>query len=187
MPIDFSFRRKSLSKLTPLTGVYVLCDLDETPIYVGQSVDGIRSRVQRHLTSARSDIIANRQIDVWEIAWVWAYPVEGKASIGTLEACLFHKFHALSKLFNGSIPSIPDDAKFVPDPSQRIQVLPDEEIEFRKDPAQRLPRQAIQYASIVSHFVTVKNSVEISRAMEAHFERLARYQSLLLRSTDIQA
>ena len=45
------------------------------PIYVGQSVDGIRSRVNRHLTSARSDIIANRQIDVWEIAWVWAYPV----------------------------------------------------------------------------------------------------------------
>ena len=30
--------------------------------------DGIRSRVARHLTSARSDIIANRQIDVWEIA-----------------------------------------------------------------------------------------------------------------------
>jgi hypothetical protein len=62
--------------LTNKIGCYVLCDLDEVPIYVGQSVDGIRARVRRHLTSARSDIIANRQIDVWEIAYVWAYPVE---------------------------------------------------------------------------------------------------------------
>ena len=52
---------------------------------MGQSVDGIRSRVNRHLTSARSDSIANRQIDVWEIAWVWAYPVKDKAEIGVLE------------------------------------------------------------------------------------------------------
>ena len=38
-------------------GCYVLCDLDQVPIYVDQSVDGIRSRVNRHLTSARSDIM----------------------------------------------------------------------------------------------------------------------------------
>lgn len=67
----------------------MLCDLDEVPIYVGQSVDGIRSRVNCHLTSARSDIIANRQIDVWEIAWVWAYPVEDKAQINSVEDALF--------------------------------------------------------------------------------------------------
>jgi hypothetical protein len=70
--------------LTNEIGCYVLCDLDRAPIYVGQSVDGIRSRVNRHLTSARSDIIANRQIDVWEIAWVGAYPVKDKAEIGVL-------------------------------------------------------------------------------------------------------
>src|SRR5580692_1716353 len=74
MAIDLSFRRKAVRTLTNEIGCYVLCDLDQVPIYVGQSVDGIRSRVNRHLTSARSDIIANRQIDVWEIAWVWAYP-----------------------------------------------------------------------------------------------------------------
>jgi hypothetical protein len=70
MAIDLTFRRKAVRTLTNEIGCYVLCDLDQAPIYVGQSVDGIRSRVNRHLTSARSDIIANRQIDVWEIAWV---------------------------------------------------------------------------------------------------------------------
>jgi hypothetical protein len=49
----------------------LLCalELDQVPIYIGQLVDGVRSRVNRHLTSARSDAIANRQIDVWEVAW----------------------------------------------------------------------------------------------------------------------
>jgi Uri superfamily endonuclease len=61
MAIDMAFRRKAVSKLTQAIGVYVLCDLDHVPIYVGQSVEGIRSRVRRHLTSARSDIIANRR------------------------------------------------------------------------------------------------------------------------------
>lgn len=68
MAIDFNFRKQAVKALTNETGVYILSDLDDVPIYVGQSTDGIRSRVARHLTSARSDIIANRQIDVWEIA-----------------------------------------------------------------------------------------------------------------------
>ena len=49
-----------MQSLTNEIGVYVLCDLDQAPIYVGQSTDGARARVRRHLTSARSDIIANR-------------------------------------------------------------------------------------------------------------------------------
>jgi len=68
------YRKSAVTRLTNQIGVYVLCDLDNVPIYVGQSTDGIRARVQRHLTSARSDVIANRQIDVWEVAYVRAYP-----------------------------------------------------------------------------------------------------------------
>src|SRR5215472_17955285 len=102
--IDMAFRRRAVSTLTSSVGVYILCDLDRVPIYVGQSTDGIRARVNRHLTSARSDIIANRQIDVWEIAWVWAYPVKNKAEISALENALFHEFHPKSALMNGKVP-----------------------------------------------------------------------------------
>src|SRR5579864_1020917 len=100
------FRRKAVRTLTNQIGCYVLCDLDQVPIYVGQSVDGIRARVNRHLTSARSDIIANRQVDVWEIAWVWAYPTDG-AGIPALEDALFHEFHPKSALMNGKTPRMP--------------------------------------------------------------------------------
>jgi excinuclease UvrABC nuclease subunit len=48
-----------MKTLTNTIGVYALCGLDGVPIYVGQSKDRIRARVRRHLTFARSDIIAN--------------------------------------------------------------------------------------------------------------------------------
>ena len=150
------------------------------PIYVGQSVDGIRSRVNRHLTSARSDIIANRQIDVWEIAFVWAYPVRVKAEIGPLESALFHQFHGESALMNGKVPQKPESSFVVPKPAQVVQVMTDAEIAEKKDPALRLPRQAEHYSQIVGHFLAVKNSREIAGAIQAHFERLQKYHASLL-------
>ena len=179
MAIDLDFRRRALRQLTNSIGCYALCDLDAVPIYVGQSVDGIRARVNRHLTSARSDIIANRQVDVWEIAWVWAYPTEHKRDIAALEDALFHHFHARSPLMNGKVPPTASGTA-VPEPSQRIQVMADQEIAEKRDPALRLPRQAEHYSQIVGHFLAVKNSREIALAIEAHFVRLAAYHRSLL-------
>jgi hypothetical protein len=177
---DFSFRKNAVRQLTNSIGVYALCDLDNTPIYVGQSTDGIRARVARHLTSARSDIIANRQIDVWEIAWVWAYPVATRAEIGPLEAKLYHHFDPISQLMNGTVPIRPSPFSDAPEPSQRVQVMSDREIHEKRDPVQRLPRQAAHYAQIVGHFLAVKESRQIARAMGAHFQRLSKYHSILL-------
>lgn len=181
MAIDLAFRRRAVRTLTPRIGCYVLCDLDEVPIYVGQSVDGIRSRVNRHLTSARSDIIANRQVDVWEIAWVWTYPVDNRDHIEPLERALYHRFNDESPLMNGSIPLRPIGAEaLAPVRDQRVQVMADAEIAEKRDPALRLPRQAEHYSQIVGHFLAVKNSPEIARAIQAHFARLQRYHHELL-------
>lgn len=180
MAIDMAFRRKAIRKLTNEIGVYVLCDLDHVPIYVGQSTDGIRARVLRHLTSARSDIIANRQIDVWEIAWVWAFPVSNRAEIGALEDALFYEYDPKSALMNGKVPKKPIKKVKIPKPSQVVQVMRDDEIAEKKDPALRLPRQAEHYSQIVGHFLAVKNSKEIARAIDSHFERLSKYHRSLL-------
>ncbi|HEV2366175.1 MAG TPA: GIY-YIG nuclease family protein [Caulobacteraceae bacterium] len=173
--------------MTNEIGCYALCDLDEVPIYVGQSIDGIRSRVLRHLTSARSDIIANRQIDVWEIAWVWAYPVASRAEIPPLENALFHAFHRCSPLMNGKTPPLPPIGFRIPDPSQKVRVMDEGEVEEKRDPALRLPRQAEHYSQIVGHFLAVKNSREIAGAIQAHFDRLQRYHRRLLNlATDVE-
>ena len=67
-----------------------------------------------------------------------------------------------------------------PKPFQKIQVMTDGEITDKQDPVQRLPRQAAHYSQIVGHFLAVKNSKQIARAMSAHFERLAKYHQTLL-------
>src|SRR5437879_13923370 len=128
MAINLQFRRLAVRTLTNQIGCYVLCDLDGVPLYVGQSRDGIRARVARHLTSARSDIIANRQIDVWEIAYVWAYPVNSPTEISPLEDALFHAFHPKSALMNGRVPPLPSDPIEIPEPAQIVQVMADREI-----------------------------------------------------------
>jgi hypothetical protein len=181
LPVDFfQFRKKAVSTLTAKIGVYVLCDLDNVPIYVGQSTEGIRQRVRRHLTSARSDVIANRQIDVWEIAFVWEYPARDKEEMDLLEAALFHQFDPQSRLMNGTTPPIPSSTVTIPSPARIVQIMSDSEIEERKDPEQRLQRQASHYAQIVGHFLVVKNSKQIARAMDAHFERLKKYHAVML-------
>jgi hypothetical protein len=136
------------------------------------------------LTSARSDIIANRQIDVWEIAWVWVYPLATKEELGPLEARLYHHFNPRSQLMNGTVPPVPISLESIPEPSQKVQVMSETEILAKRDPVQRLPRQAAHYAQIVGHFLEVKDSKQIAGAMAAHFQRLARYHQTLLGIAD---
>ena len=172
-----------MKTLTNAIGVYALCDLDGVPIYVGQSKDGIRARVRRHLTSARSDIIANRQIDPWEIAFVQAFPVEEVADIPKLEASLFAKFHKEKPLMNGSIPVVHGRVlKRLPRPTETVQMLPNDEIRVRKDPALRLPRQIEHIGRLVDHILTVKDSPQLRRSLAAHFDRLDAYREAFLKA-----
>ena len=173
-PPSIEYRQKAFDRITNDIGVYAICDLNAVPLYVGQSTDGIRNRVRRHLTSARSDVIANRQVDIWEAAYVWAWPAP-LADIAGLEAVMFHRFNAQSPLMNGSIPLLPSTVPPAREPAQIIQIMSDEEIAARRQPAARLPRQIEHYGRLVDHFLTVKDSRQISLSMHAHFSRLSRY------------
>jgi hypothetical protein len=97
-----------------------------------------------------------------------------------LEALLYHHFDPQSQLMNGTVPPHPGPIITVPEPAQKIQVMSDTEIAEKRDPVQRLPRQAGHYAQIVGHFLAVKESKQIARAISAHFQRLAKYHQMLL-------
>jgi hypothetical protein len=111
---------------------------------------------------------------------VWTYPVATKEEVDPLEALLYHSFNPQSQLINGTVPAMPPSLDHIPEPSQKVQVMSDAEILAKRDPVQRLPRQAAHYAQIVGHFLEVKDSKEIARAMAAHFQRLERYHQTLL-------
>ncbi len=168
------FRHQRLFELTDSAGVYALCDLDQIPIYVGQSKDGIRSRVRRHLTSAPSDVIANRQIDVWEVAYVWAWPLDNEPMLDVVESTLFHQFDGQSRLMNGTVPPKPERKIQLPEMAS-LQVLPDEEISLRRQPRQRFPRQAQQVSLLLDYILETFDKPHLRRSLHAHFERLERY------------
>lgn len=173
------FRSRAVRTLTSDIGVYGLVDLDGVPLYIGQSVDGIRARVQRHLTSARSDIIANRQIDIWEVAEVWAWPTQNRDDINDLEAALFAHYDAISPLMNGSIPIARSHLK-ITEPQQVVAVITPDERDRRLQPAIRLPRQIEHYQRLVDYILVVKDAPHLRRSVDAHYSRLSRYHANFL-------
>lgn len=176
-PAGQRFRSVSLKAVTSAIGVYALCDLDQTPVYVGKSVAGIGPRVRRHLTSARSDVIANRFIDVWEIAWVWAWPTESREHALYLEAHLFHEFDGRSRLMNGSIPRVVAGVPPRVPERQVVQIMPEHLIAERRKPLMRLPRQIAHYQQLVDYLLSVKDEAHVRRSLATHFARLSRYHT----------
>ncbi|WP_237113471.1 GIY-YIG nuclease family protein [Mycobacteroides abscessus] len=56
-------------------GVYAFFDYDGEPIYVGQTHEQLSTRLNRHLTNQRTDAVAMRILDIFEVAEVRMWPV----------------------------------------------------------------------------------------------------------------
>jgi hypothetical protein len=56
-------------------GCYAFYDYDGEPIYVGQTNEKLRVRVKRHLTNQRTDAVAMRILDVFEVAELELWPL----------------------------------------------------------------------------------------------------------------
>ncbi len=55
-------------------GVYLFTDYDGEPIYVGQTKEKLRTRIRRHLTNQRTDAVAMRVLDPFEVAEIEMWP-----------------------------------------------------------------------------------------------------------------
>jgi len=86
-------------------GVYAFFDYDNEPIYVGQTFEGLSSRVGRHLTNQRTDAVAMSVLDPFEVCYVELYPLaphdgvkrkdptfgQAKSELNQLEFAVFQK------------------------------------------------------------------------------------------------
>lgn len=190
------FRDRAMRTLTAEKGVYALCDLDKLPIYIGQSKDGIRTRVRRHLTSARSDVIANRHLDVWEVAevWAWEVPIDNSiinslqaqnAAIDVLENELIQHYNAQNALVNGKLPDFSTLGNSKPPlPHQKVEVLDDMVRNSRLEPINRMPRQASQLRDLIDYTIQVKNNSEQRRVLKVHYGRLSNYYKKFMQASN---
>src|SRR5258706_15514806 len=87
-------------------GVYAFFDYDGEPIYVGQTYEGLGSRIGRHLNNQRTDAVAMNVLDPFEVAEIRVWPLdlghlnaeEQKEHLDRAEFTVFEKVIKESKL-----------------------------------------------------------------------------------------
>lgn len=138
-------------------GVYAFYDYDGEPIYVGQTNEKLRTPIRRHLTNQRSDAVAMRILDVFEVAEVEVWPLwhlEGVNSNSPRYADAKHELDAheytaylnaiensrLKAILNEKIP--PASETLEPPPSLRWNLIDDETRQERQHPDIRIARRA---------------------------------------------
>ena len=150
-------------RLRGCIGVYAFYDYDGEPIYVGQTTEDFGTRIGRHLTGQRTDTLAYRILDPFEVAELEMYPLEAlrvlsagerTSQIDGAEYAVYVAAISNSKykaILNEKIPRVgptPD----LPKP-QRFPLIPDEFREDREHPDVRIARRAETLArvSAVAH------------------------------------
>jgi hypothetical protein len=135
-------------------GVYAFYDYDGEPIYVGQTNEKLRTRIGRHLTNQRSDAVAMRILDVFEVAEAEMWPIwdmEGTSAkdkqarklldayeyAAYLNAINASRFKAI---LNEKIPPISDPVDLPK--SLRWSLIDDDIREERNHPDIRIARRA---------------------------------------------
>ena len=133
-------------------GVYAFYDYDGEPIYVGQTKESLATRLNRHLTNQRTDAVAMRILDVFEVAELEVWPLWGLSDLPRAEAQASldaHEYSAYLQAIKGSkfgailnekIP--PVSAPIELPPSYRFNLISDETRAERGHPDVRIARRA---------------------------------------------
>ena len=160
-------------------GVYLFIDYDGEPIYVGQTTEKLRTRIRRHLTNQRTDAVAMRVLDPFEVAEVEMWPfwdLEGQDASDTLDRAEFTVYtQALSKskffavLNEGEITRT--DMIDLP-PSVRGAILPEDARHSREHPDLRLARRSRTIADLARVISERQVSLGIRRTLWVQSRRL---------------
>ncbi|MFC6154225.1 GIY-YIG nuclease family protein [Nocardioides yefusunii] len=152
--------RDSGVKLGKCIGVYAFYDYDGEPIYVGQTTEDFATRVGRHLRGQRSDTLAYRILDPFEVAKVQLFPVENyrrlpaierRSRVDALEYSVYVQAIKDSKyraILNEKIPPISPTVE-LPE-SYSFSLVPEEMREDREHPDVRIARRAETLARVAA-------------------------------------
>ena len=160
-------------------GVYLFIDYDGEPIYVGQTTEKLRSRIRRHLTNQRTDAVAMRVLDPFEVAEVEMWPfweLEGIDVGDTLDRAEFtvyqraltqSQFYAVlneGEITRTELIALP--------PSVRGAILPAEDRQSREHPDVRLARRARTIADLARVISERQVGLGIRRTLWVQSRRL---------------
>lgn len=137
-------------------GVYAFFDYDGEPIYVGQTNERLRVRIRRHLTNQRTDAVAMKVLDPFEVYEVEVWPLaqyegrpaattEAKTHLNWLEYDIFQHLlgqsHFNAVLNEKDPPAVPQGTFQRPE-GVRGRIVSDAVFELRKHADTRIARRA---------------------------------------------
>jgi len=137
--------------------VYAFYDYDGEPIYVGQTYEGLSSRIGRHLTNQRTDAVAMNVLDPFEVADIRVWPLDlstldkesKRIYLDRAEFTVYKKVISESKLGAVLNEKTPRQTAVVELPkSYSRRIIPDNIYPQRKHPDVRIARRASTIASL---------------------------------------
>lgn len=138
-------------------GIYAFYDYDAEPIYVGQTYEGIGSRIGRHLTNQRTDAVAMNVLDPFEVAGIRVWPLDLESLpetqrqeyLNRAEFTVFQTVVRESKLGAVLNEKPPKKTEIIELPkSYSRRIIPDNIYPHRKHPDIRIARRAATIASL---------------------------------------
>lgn len=145
-------------------GVYAFYDYDGEPIYVGQTTEDFATRIGRHLRGQRSDTLAYRILDPFEVAEMELYPTEDlralpnprkdsprTAAMNRVEYSVYLRAIANSKyqaILNEKIPPVSERVDLPK--AYRFPLVPEGMREDREHPDIRIARRAETLARVAA-------------------------------------
>jgi hypothetical protein len=179
-------------------GVYAFFDYDGEPIYVGQTYEGLRDRIGRHLTNQRTDPVAMHVLDPFEVLTVKLWPFfnlqdcvealpagseerkaerrKAKTHLGKAEYTVYRKLLRASKyhaiLNEKDVAGGPSSIISLPIVAE-LRIVPDEVYEVRKHPDVRIARRAATIANLAQVISERAVSKGLRRTMLTQARRLA--------------
>lgn len=146
-------------------GVYAFYDFEDEPIYVGQTWEDFATRVGRHMRGQRSDTIAYRILDPFEVASLELYPADSlpalvqaqgnkklrTAALDALEYSVYVSAIKNSKyraILNEKIPPISPVVSLPP--HFRFNLVPKDMREDLEHPDVRIARRAETLARVAA-------------------------------------
>lgn len=168
-------------------GVYVFYDYDGEPIYVGQTYEGLRSRIGRHLTNQRTDAVAMNVLDPFEVAEVEVWPLwdlQGKKYKSVPEILKSAEYTVFQKVIEASsFRAVLNEKEVVATktiklpPSHRASIIPADLVEGRKHPDIRIARRAATIASLARVISERSVSTGLRRTLVTQAKRLEKLAS----------
>ncbi|MFZ2642870.1 MAG: GIY-YIG nuclease family protein [Verrucomicrobiia bacterium] len=164
-------------------GIYAFYDYDGEPIYVGQTYEGLGSRIGRHLTNQRTDAVAMNVLDPFEVAEICVWPLDLKHLatseisdyLDRAEFTVFQKVISDSKLGAVLNEKPPRALPLIKLPKfYRKRIIPEDIFPHRKHPDIRIARRASTIASLARVISERKVSRGLRQTLLTQARRLER-------------